>query len=526
MKITLAICAILIAYPAKAISFHAPHSPQEINEFQKAQNNLSQIKRLNDLLGDKKNPPNATEATDYRQQQILLYNATIQSVIAAYGIRPEHITGTLVIDGELKGQKATWDPVFGEMKSREFKDYNGVERTLQPLNGASAMTYVDGQIIIGKDFFTESPAFLAAGIIHETTHFEQFTTSGQGACQAYDPTCELEAYKVELSAIKTLGLTPHEVLRIGKGMKDEMSKIYLKPWLIPAFILNAPKPRSDIERTKNDAENSFLNSWKTEATPVIRNAQNQAFADKFSKEHPEFCVPITRCGGSPQAESSPHNQLKDALKEWTQTACDYITPAEYVDIPEDPTVSNFGRPGVALGMPDQSFLNSMTDAAKENNRRAKEKEEDDQNDRDYLLNHLVVMSRADIEEFKSEDASLTQCQIEMADLLSEANGPVDAQWMIRELDVRKRQEINKNRDPLDVLLHKLVKAIPIATAYIVRGITAPFIAIGNAVTIMPSGNSSNGNNGSSGNSNFHYNDGRAAHQLRGIASGGMSFDSP
>lgn len=571
------VCSFMwLAYPCQALSFHAPQSKQEKGEFRKAQDYLDTIKKINaELEGS---GLSAEKITNDKRKLVALYDKTTHAVILAYGIKPNHEAGTIV-RGAVKGAKSKkWDPVFDDQTHRIMTDKGGKE-VLAKEAPAVGYTWSDGQITLGpgafegsfinkttkgKEFYSASPALLASLIIHETVHFEQYTTPGRGdKMSRFD--MDLEAYKVQLASARKIGLNPSEVRLIGQGMIKGMGWIKAhpnaSPFAGPGVVLGAADlPDSDIERAKNGAEDSFLDTWKNEASQVADDARAQKLTPqeierrkeekvawrkereeerrkKLDEEEKRYMEQMRHYASDcpfgdtacetvpPQAAPPPSRELLwNALGEWTQTACRYITPVQFVSYPRDPSVTDDLRPGMTPRVPDPSFMNDMTDAYRENERRAKAKAEEDQEDRAYLKDHFVVMNQSDIDEFKSQN-SLSRCQSEMADLLSQANGPVDVDWMLGELGKRKTEEIDKTRDSLDLLVHALIRGIPIVAAAIVKGISTPFVAIGQA-TASPgnSGGSGGGSGGSSGNSHVQYHAGLADSQLRGIASGSMSFD--
>ncbi len=324
---------------------------------------------------------------------------------------------------------------------------------------------------------------------------------------------EEQAYSTQMNSGSVIGLSNDEENLIEHAMLTELKWVKAhpnaSPFDIPESLSAGSVPEEDdIEKTKTGSETSFLETWKKQVQPVLD-------APRSGNPQKSQGIPIV---------SDP---LQEAVGRWTDIACRYIAPAKFENYPEDPSINGGGRPGMAPRIPDPSFMNDMSETAKENDRIAEAKAAQDQEDRQYLLDHLVVMERSNMERFKEQNQSLTSCQNDMLDLFLQAGGPIDAQWMIQELDEKKREEIDKNRDALDILVHALIRGIPIAAATIVRGISAPFIAVGNSITVMSPGNSGGsggGSGGSGGGSNVQYHAGLADSQLRGIASGSMSFD--
>ncbi len=148
-------CAFLwLAYPCGALSFHAPQSGKEKAEFQKAQNNLNDIRKIRAKLQDKN--LSAAQPADDRKALLLLYNKTIHAVIAAYGISPEHEAGGILVTGKVTGaQSKEWDPVFDNQAHRIMTDKDGKE-VLAKESPSVTYTWSDGQITLGPGAFEGS----------------------------------------------------------------------------------------------------------------------------------------------------------------------------------------------------------------------------------------------------------------------------------------------------------------------------------------------------------------------------------
>ena len=516
--------SLLWVSPAFALSFHAPKSQYEKRGFERARKDLAAIKKINDEFADNKSKKKILSEAEIEKEKIqrqVFEEDAIKAVIAAYGIKPKHETGALYL-GTLSGTKAVrWDPILSERQNRDAKNAAGETVHLHH-PPSSALTWSNGQITVsqksffytaknpGEITFFATPALLASIIIHETVHYEQYTNPKDASMSLFS--MEEESYSTQMNAGSVIGLSNDEENLINHAMITELKWVKAhpnaSPFDIPESLSGGSSPaEDDIEKTKTEAETSFLETWKKQVQPVLD-------APRSGNPQNSRGIPIVP------------DPLQEAIGKWTDTACHYITPPTYEDIPSD---SNSDlEPGTPIRMPDQSFYNNMAEVAKDNDRIAAAKAAQDQEDRRYLLDHLVVMEQSNMERLKEENQSLTSCQEDMLDLFLQADGPIDAQWMLKELDEKKREEIDKDRDMLDTLVHALIRGIPIAAAAIVRGISAPFIAVGNSVTVISPDNSggSGGSGGGENNGGSHvqYHAGLADSQLRGIASGSMSFD--
>ncbi len=475
MRSFIVLFGFFIASPCAAVSFHSPLSSRERAEFQKAQKYISKIAKINHNIDDtiENNALSLTTKTtqiaNWRHQQLPLYDKAIHAVIAAYGINPEHITGTLVGGGEFKGKEATWAPAFGNIKSRSFKDYRGREVSVPPLDKASAMTWVDGQIVIGKDFFG-SPALLAAGIIHETVHFEQFTTPGQGPCKPYDPTCELEAYKIELSAINALGLTPQEVHKIGTGMRDQMEQIKKKSGSTPFSVL-------DPEPTKKSGDDDFINSLN-KMRDVSKKAKD--IAKKISDDQEKERL------AREQKENSKEREWLATEKARNDAAWNYIKTAV----------------GLACSNPqafsDQISAKKIIDAAL---------------DDDELWYHLYEAKNE--VGWESLSKGINSCQDHIVNQILSAPNPVPASLVLT--------WARQYREDHPSLIKRFVTTVSDFFAALEEFLNSIAPHSSSAQGGGNGGGQSAGGGGNGG-SHIHYHDGEAAGQLRGIASGSMSFD--
>ncbi len=155
---------LLFAYPCGALSFHAPQSAQEKVEFQKAQDALSRIEKINANIvgiikasneGKSLSAVQLEQINNYKRQRLPLYNEAIHAAIAAYGIKPDHEAGILVTGKVTGAQSKEWDPVFDNQAHRIMTDKDGKE-VLAKESPSVTYTWSDGQITLGPGAFEGS----------------------------------------------------------------------------------------------------------------------------------------------------------------------------------------------------------------------------------------------------------------------------------------------------------------------------------------------------------------------------------
>jgi hypothetical protein len=104
----------------------------------------------------------------------------IHMTIQAWGLAPAKLSGTSVMRWT-KGRTITWLPVAGKIEDRQVESPKGkLGLSKKPSEPADAVTYPDGVTYISESRFLRGPGYLASVLLHERTHFEQFTTEGTG----------------------------------------------------------------------------------------------------------------------------------------------------------------------------------------------------------------------------------------------------------------------------------------------------------------------------------------------------------
>lgn len=316
-----AVALLLLTLPSRcgAVSFHAPTTTEEKAKLAEVEDDLAKIAKNNTQIGSLNDDLNKAKMSQdsekeqrringeidaKRQQATILYNEAIHAAISAYGIAPDRKVANLVMGGEFKGRKATWMPVFGEVKSRWLQDYKGHSMEIKPpVGGADALTWPTGQIEIGENVFT-SPAFLAAIIAHETIHFEQRTTHGRGDRPGMTfRAMELEAYNDILSPQRAaaLGLQSWETAIIDSRKTKALNTpedAYVSPFAgLDASGPDAPSAGiPGLESIETGGDSSF-GDWLKEAGSVgqevaqrnaaQREADARALREKEEKDAAE-----------------------------------------------------------------------------------------------------------------------------------------------------------------------------------------------------------------------------------------------
>lgn len=491
-------CAFLwLAYPCGALSFHAPQSGKEKAEFQKAQNNLNDIRKIRAKLQDKN--LSAAQPADDRKALLLLYNKTIHAVIAAYGISPEHEAGGILVTGKVTGaQSKEWDPVFDNQAHRIMTDKDGKE-VLAKESPSVTYTWSDGQITLGPGAFEgsfddkstkevvhylASPALLASIIIHETVHFEQYTTPGRGDKKGLFE-MELEAYKIQLNSARQIGLAPSEVRLIGQGMIKGMKWVKAhpdaSPFAAPGAVLGSPDlPDSDIEHAKTGAEDSFsrpsgLLDAIDHAVSVSKNAE--ATAKKISDN-------------KDRADLERKQEDERRFREW-ETA--------------QAAAWNYIKAAVGLACSDPDAFSNQIQAGKIVNA-------DIGNDDLWFY-----LSGAESEVgWESLSKGVNPCQDSIVNQMLSANSPVPASWILT--------WAKQYRESHPGLIERFTTTLSDFFAALGEFLNSPAPSPSLGQGGSGGGSEEGGGGQAHGSSHFQYHGGRADSQLRGIASGSMNFD--
>ncbi|MFI5345429.1 MAG: hypothetical protein ACHQ51_03540 [Elusimicrobiota bacterium] len=220
------------AIPAYALQPATPEQFQTIQGYLDQANELIKgpdgIEKYTADLKDAELAPNHDERTiegikneiaGLTRQRNLAFDKAIHLTLRAYGIVPADADGRLISpNGRIvmrgfKGKQAAWIPVADDNIPRFALEPSGkaVEvprRVYEDGSEPAAVTRFDGVTFMFPKSFT-TPGMLALTLLHERTHFEQFTTPGKG-----DKTTEAErevaAYQAELRQMNQIGLSDEE----------------------------------------------------------------------------------------------------------------------------------------------------------------------------------------------------------------------------------------------------------------------------------------------------------------------------
>lgn len=97
------------------------------------------------------------------------------------------------------GRKIEWLPVARDPEERTVYDAEGNSVTFEkPEKTTAGVTYADGTSYLNRDAFLHGPGWLASTLLHERTHFDQFTTEGRGDVLLPSER-EAEAFAAELA---------------------------------------------------------------------------------------------------------------------------------------------------------------------------------------------------------------------------------------------------------------------------------------------------------------------------------------
>lgn len=212
-----------------------------------------------------------------------------------YGLKPSNYSAPIQ-DGKFKGDNASWAPKYHEWGvANDRMDQKGKDQTLRYHDPYGAVTWINGDIWITPDVLTESPAYLAAIILHETVHFEQFTdTFLAKTLTAIDR--ENRAYsEMQKSAnVVALGLKSNEVAKINAIFVKAMIKLRSNPYANVPGLYEATDPEPDklqgekgllegIEEAKRAAR-EIQETAQENIRRRKQQADEQARAEQNSKE--------------------------------------------------------------------------------------------------------------------------------------------------------------------------------------------------------------------------------------------------
>jgi hypothetical protein len=425
----------------------------------------------------------------YRRARVLtgkkyaVYNRIIQRTYEAYDLEPpvKDFSNDPSLPQHVRGI-GPWRPRYSEKEKfdegkNRWRRLNAREcqiaraQNRKALGGAldpgpiAGITRPDGTIaLFGRAFMRETSSIdpgtgvvqtrivpvdadeIAMIIYHETAHWiQRVAWAGQTADPRTHFAMEEDAYTLESEFASSLRLPTSGLLMVAKQFETQKLQTPIaasNDWVrrqYPNWLgidgLGNPRlspssdeaPRLDeLESAKVSGELSFLRSWAEASEHLDRNRRERE----------------ARC----QQEYEKRGWR--ALRVWTSFGCRYMHPM------------------------DCSRASSEVQASC---RRL------DSTLRSFLLEHFVVLPAEEIRAGLTEEGQeLDSCQRRMIDLFLKAEGPLDAAWIVGRLDYERSG--GKLGEALRNVLLPIGDAIEQGTAMIVRGISAPFIAISKAAS--------------------------------------------
>ncbi|HXS99867.1 MAG TPA: hypothetical protein VN915_04285 [Elusimicrobiota bacterium] len=261
-------------------------------------------------LGEADKVAKLSEISELKKKRNVSRDRAIHLTLRAYDLLPiqdgilSYPEGKVVISGPWKGKDAYWIPVAGDNDGRWSMDVKGRPIRLPPqvdpsgLAVPQAYTFPDGvTTVLPIDFKT--PGLLALSLLHEQTHFHQYTTAGAGD-KTTQAEREVEAYEAESTAMDQIGLTPAErtyeqdylygekgELKKWRGIRDEERRtgiVRAQPWGNNQMSQLEPHSGSDTETRMVVLRQDFIN---VEAAFVHERDLARWQAEKQAKEEAE-----------------------------------------------------------------------------------------------------------------------------------------------------------------------------------------------------------------------------------------------
>jgi hypothetical protein len=258
--------------------------------------------------------------SDLEKQRDVCRDKAIHLTLRAYDLAPTDSDGRLempkgeIVMPHFKGKSATWIPIAGKNTARDAIDARGNHVTIPPLSQDGrgvffGITSYDGVTTLLDGSFA-SPGLLALTLLHERTHFEQFTKTGVGD-KLTPGELEVNALETGQHNINAVGLTTTEKataerILFGdpntgdagqldfwreKAKHERATRRWVTPWgsgqQAPEFLPNPQAHREELQRQFDDLDDAVNAEIKEtrEATrrlqqpaPLPESAQDQADA--------------------------------------------------------------------------------------------------------------------------------------------------------------------------------------------------------------------------------------------------------
>ncbi|MBI5246963.1 MAG: hypothetical protein HY923_07255 [Elusimicrobia bacterium] len=267
-----------------------------------------------------------SEIAELEKQCDVARTVAIHLTIKAFDLAPVDSSGRLILpkgkvvmNGAFKSREILWIPVSGKNEARLALNERGKVVTVPPAGDAPiAFTATDGVTRLFDGSYT-SPGLLAATLLHERTHFEQFTSAGTGDKLTYNQR-ELKALEAERDARYKLGLNSEELQRqedflIGdpsrniRGALDKWrelvrdearAKPFAWPWGggrgAPEAFPSAPGTYKDLKDRSDSIEAELLSAENEMLAKIAQQKREaelsqQAIARPYNGGLPEGVVP-------------------------------------------------------------------------------------------------------------------------------------------------------------------------------------------------------------------------------------------
>ncbi len=272
----------------------------------------------------------------------------IHMTILAYGLKPASWSGKSVMTST-KDRTITWMPVARESAARQVQSADGALKDVkQDKEDYVGLTYPDGVTALPPKAFEKGPGYLASILLHERTHFEQFTTDGKGNKMSYAE-AQKEAYKAQVDngsyffdekndkerATKKgiEGLLATEVIKVDDEIKASIEARKGLKGLVRRFLPPVAPP--DIFEAK-----VHTNAELADISGLVARARAQADIASREREKREA---IVRTAAEKSARRDHDEQLKKTIGVLALRSCanpGSVTQAELDGLPR-PYDENF-----------------------------------------------------------------------------------------------------------------------------------------------------------------------------------------
>lgn len=253
-------------------------------------------------------------------EQLAAYTKAIHMTILAYDLEPPSRQGTSAMP-LTKGRSIMWLPVAREAESRQIQDAHGeMKRLPQPRNRYSGVTYPDGVTYIDPKTVRKGVGVLASTLLHERTHFEQFTTAGRGDKMSYRE-AEVESLQAEKDNAP-LFFDPEkdqgQISEIETWLADAQAKVRQEEearkglnGLIRRILPSVPPPETFESRLHTDEELAAIKKRAEELRALVEEETRRRHGEALYRIAVKLCA----------IPSNGHNALAEA---------GYLSPEGYL----------------------------------------------------------------------------------------------------------------------------------------------------------------------------------------------------